>query len=289
MAPKERGLKATKEKVLPATKRFRCFAPVIASLWLAVALAVPAESGATLSDVVSTVPVVGEGSTAVTPTERRGTDSHRGPAPTATEVAAPTATEVAPTSGEQESAFESSYFFGCGYDSVLRTLFPAYEAPFKAFSLFADEAWYAPIAQGDFERMPTWSKGGSVSLVNPSNPFALNGTMGQSSLRLRSGGWVRTPLMCVNLLTPHLRFVAKASGYGGLDVEARLIGCRNQFISSSSTTLWRGDHSAWAPSKKIDLNTSCLGPGRTGVVDVRFRSEGDWLIDDVMIDPYKRG
>ena len=73
--------------------------------------------------------------------------------------------------------------------------------------------------------MPTWSKSGNVTLAASSDPFALTGTMGESSLRLRSGGWVRTPLLCVDLLTPHLRLVATATGYGELEVETRLIGC----------------------------------------------------------------
>ncbi len=137
--------------------------------------------------------------------------------------------------------------------------------------------------------MPTWSKSGNVTLAASSDPFALTGTMGESSLRLQSGGWVRTPLLCVDLLTPHLRFVATATGDGELDVEARLIGCPRRWISRSSTSISPSDHRGWQPSEKIDLNTSCLGPGRTGIVDVRFRGEGDWLIDDVMIDPYKRG
>ncbi len=235
---------------MPARKHLRIFAPVIASLGLAAALAVPATSAASLSDA------------------RTHGD---GVAPTAV------ATAINPS------------IFGCAYDSIRRTFYPSYDPTFQAFSPFGDNDWYALVSQGDFESLPTWSRGGNVTLAPTSDPFALTGTMGESSLGLQSGGWVRTPLHCVDLLTPHLRFVATATGGGELDIETRLIGCPRQLISRSSTSILPSDHSGWQPSAKIDLNTSCLGPGRTGIVDVRFRSEGDWLIDDVMIDPYKRG
>ncbi len=127
-----------------------------------------------------------------------------------------------------------------------------------------------------------------MSLSTNSNPFALNGTPGTRSLSLRYDGWVRTPYMCVNLETPHLRFVASATGSGELDIETRLYGCNGRFYSRVTSSLEASDHVGWQPSAKIDLNTPCLGL-RTGIVDVRFRSKGNWLIDDVMIDPYKRG
>lgn len=246
---------------MPAKKHLRSFVAVIASLGLAAALAAPTAVGANpLSDVPQSDVV----SDAVT-------------------------TDVAATTDGEATNGVSSLFFGCAYDSVLQTLTPSYDSTLQAFSLFGDQDWYALVSQGDFETMPTWSKGGNVTLAASSDPFALTGTMGESSLRLRSGGWVRTPLMCVNLQTPHLRFVANASGAGELDVDVRLVGCPGRFISRSRSSLSPSDHSGWEPSAKIDLNTSCLGPGRSGIVDVRFRSQGDWLIDDVMIDPYKRG
>ena len=236
---------------MPARKHLRIFAPLIASFGLAAALAVPATSAASLSD-------------ALTPDGRVET------------------TSVATTTNH-------SIFVGCAWDSIKRTFYPSYDPIFQAFFPFGDNDWYALVPQGDFESMPTWSNDGNVTLAPSSDPFAVTGTLGESSLRLQSGGWVRTPLLCVDLLTPHLRFVATATGNGELDVETRLIGCPRTWISRSSTSISPSDHRSWQPSARIDLNTSCLGPGRTGIVDVRFRSEGDWLIDDVMIDPYKRG
>ena len=237
---------------MPARKHLRIFVPDIVSLGLAAALVVPATSAASLTDVALT--------------HDDGV----------------TTTDAAP-------ATNRSIFVGCAYDSVRRTFYPSYDSIFQAFSPFGDSDWYALVPQGDFESMPTWSKSGNVTLAASSDPFALTGTMGKNSLRLQSGGWVRTPLLCVNLLTPHLRLVATATGGGELEVETRLIGCPQRLISWSSTSISPSDHRGWQPSEKIDLNTGCLGPERSGILDVRFRGQGDWLIDDVMIDPYKRG
>jgi hypothetical protein len=37
------------------------------------------------------------------------------------------------------------------------------------------------------------------------------------------------------------------------------------------------------------LKVDKLQPGQTGSVTVTFKSQGDWLLDDVFVDPLKRG
>ena len=48
------------------------------------------------------------------------------------------------------------------------------------------------------------------------------------------------------------------------------------------------DHRAWAPSRYVELKTESIPAGESRTATVQFRSQGDWLIDDVYIDPYRR-
>lgn len=159
----------------------------------------------------------------------------------------------------------------------------------QAFADFGDPAWYFLAPGGSFEGSLNWAHGGSVAQVSGNEPFMLAGEGHTRSLRLGEGGRVVTPRLCVTPQLPHLRFVAKAIDDGQLDVEVRVYGPDGQVTDSSSGGVSPDEHQRWAPSRFVDLNTDGLERGEVGVVDVRFRSQGAWLLDDVFIDPYKRG
>jgi hypothetical protein len=153
----------------------------------------------------------------------------------------------------------------------------------QPFAQFGDSADYYLAPGGDFESL-SWSSWGGASLVYGVNPLSLAG--GARSLSLDSGEGVRSPLLCVSRDTPHLRFLAKGRE-GQLDVEVRVY--RNGRVTdSSSGSVSTSAHRWWAPSRNVDLKVDSLASGETGAVTVTFRSQGDWLIDDVFIDPYRR-
>jgi hypothetical protein len=156
-----------------------------------------------------------------------------------------------------------------------------------AFSQFGDTASYYLAPNGGFEQTLSWAKSGAVSQVTGNEPFYLAGLSHNKSLRLQKDARVTTPPLCISPETPHLRFVAKAAGGGQLDVEVRFYQ-NGKVTDSSSGSVSPSDHAAWAPSRTVDLKTSKLLPGQTGTVTVTFRSQGDWLVDDVFIDPRMR-
>ena len=88
---------------------------------------------------------------------------------------------------------------------------------------------------------------------------------------------------------PHLRFVADAAGSSQADVEVRLYDDHGQVTNSSSGSVSPSAHANWAPSRKVDLKVDQLGWARPATSNVRFKSQGDWRIDDVFVDPYRRG
>jgi hypothetical protein len=124
--------------------------------------------------------------------------------------------------------------------------------------------------------------------VAGNEPFFLSGLSDRRSLRLGAGGSVTTPKLCVSPELPHLRFVAKASGSGQLDVEVRVYGSNGKVVDSSSGSISPSKHVVWAPSRMVDLKSDNFAAGETGQVTVTFKSQGDWLVDDVFVDPYRR-
>ena len=85
---------------------------------------------------------------------------------------------------------------------------------------------------------------------------------------------------------PHLRFVAKSRGSGQLDVTVR-----TQYRGSSDSSggsIAPDSHRVWAPSRYVELKTDQIRAGESGTATVAFRSQGDWQIDDVYVDPYRK-
>ena len=176
----------------------------------------------------------------------------------------------------------------------------------QAFSVFGDSYFYYLAPGGDFEGSLTWSRTGRVSLVHRSGLESIGllgdltdllgdsslfeGLLGESSLGMLKDSRVTTPMLCVTSETPHLRFLARAArGSGQLDAEVRVYNSRGRVTDSSSGSISPSDHRLWRPTRFIDLKTDQLDPGETAYVDMRIRSQGNWLIDDVFIDPYRRG
>jgi hypothetical protein len=156
----------------------------------------------------------------------------------------------------------------------------------QAFAQFGDYADYFLAPGGDFEGPLSWAGTRTPTIVAGNEPFMLTG-FGVQSLHLGSGDTVTTPKLCVTRDLPHLRFVAKSYG-GQLDVEVRVYNSYGKVTDSSNGSVSESDHRSWRPSRPIELKTDKLRYNETGHVTITFKSSGSWLIDDVLIDPYRR-
>jgi hypothetical protein len=155
------------------------------------------------------------------------------------------------------------------------------QATTQAFAQFGDTNEYFLAPGGAFETLD-WTKFGNVALSTQHDPFAL--ADGSYSVHLSEGESVRSMPICVDRTTPHLRFVAR--GHDQLNVEVR-VSYRGSTDSSSGSV--SGDaHRAWAPSRFIELKTTSIPAGESATATVTFRSNGDWRVDNVFVDPYRR-
>jgi hypothetical protein len=154
-----------------------------------------------------------------------------------------------------------------------------------AFAQFGDANQYFMAPGGSFDSLELWTRFGRVSLRDADSLLGL--TEDTRAVDLDDKEAVASTSFCVDATMPHLRFAAKASGSGQLDVTVKLT-FPDGSTDSSSGSVSPDEHRAWSPSRFVDLKASSIPAGQSASVTVTFRSQGDWLVDDVYIDPYRR-
>lgn len=171
----------------------------------------------------------------------------------------------------------------------------------KAFQKYGDDADYALLTRGDFE---TGTSGWNLFNAKTVAGNETGGVVvGKRSLAL-GGGWVSgptvvsTPEFCVSSDHPYFRYMLKANGTVGLlatfisykDSSGSLV--QQQVTSNVATNLFPGK---WKPSELNPLSIKLpIAPGQTKKVRLLFVSPlsvgaASYNIDNVLIDPYRRG
>jgi hypothetical protein len=155
----------------------------------------------------------------------------------------------------------------------------------KSFSRFGDYNEYFLAPGGAFNTV--WAqRTGWPSLM--SGLGALNIAGGVTSLHLARGESVTSPKLCVDRTMPHLRFMAGQQDWSSLEVTVRHYEDA-QLIDSFTTTLDPAAHyDEWAPTRNLAMHTGEIPAGESRSATVTIKSNGDWVVDDVYIDPYRR-
>jgi hypothetical protein len=157
------------------------------------------------------------------------------------------------------------------------------------FAPWGDTSEYFLAPGGDFEGASTAWAGGALMPGN--DPFYLAGGGDFQSLRIRSGATASSPGFCADVRHPDFRFVARPlNPYqpGSLDVFVRFVD------STGVTQTWQmwtlAGIQFWTASPRVRLMRDLPLPdsGQTRA-KVLFRAVGgDWAIDDVFIDPFRK-
>jgi hypothetical protein len=174
---------------------------------------------------------------------------------------------------------------------------PAASADCPAPSLFTplarlgDARSYFVAPGGAFEA-PAWSLAGGAALTGGSGPLRLGTAKG--SLKLPPGGSATSPVFCVDLNYPTLRFfssqlVARSKAKLGVEVIYPALG-----TSKPKATDVASGMPSWTLSKDVRLRPEIVSKGSGWrYVQIRFTADkavaGDWRIDDVLVDPRMRG
>jgi len=157
----------------------------------------------------------------------------------------------------------------------------------QPFAAWGDVRDYVEVPGGSFEEGFAWDAVGT--------PVLAEGTeAGSAALRLHAGDSITSPALCVTRSYPHLRLLALAANRRShLAIEALwtdAAGKPQQRPLEPQTALL---HQSWLPTGDIPLR-KVLPRDLGGVRDLRVRLSvvgpvGDWVVDDVFVDPVKRG
>jgi hypothetical protein len=154
----------------------------------------------------------------------------------------------------------------------------------QAFAAYGDTNSYFAAPGGTFESLDSWAKLRTPELVTGFNLFA--SAPDSKAVELKSGEGITSVSFCVDRTMPHLRFMA--DHHRGGQLEVTVTTRYNGSSDSSGGSVSPDAHRSWTPSQFLDLKTSAIPTGEQGVATVSFRSDGDWRVDDVAVDPYRR-
>ena len=166
----------------------------------------------------------------------------------------------------------------------------------RAFAPWGDPSDYKLAPGGDLEgSLSGWTLSGGAKKVAGSEPYAVTGKLGASSLSLPAGASATTPGTCVNAAYPSFRFFARSSGgvlglAPVLEVDLLYRDGLLGLVSVPAGTV--APSGSWQPSAPM-LTLSAVGAAVAGgeaPLSIRFTSvAGTWQVDDVHVDPYRKG
>jgi hypothetical protein len=162
----------------------------------------------------------------------------------------------------------------------------------QPFKPWGDTTQYNLAPGGDFESASAanaWELAGGASIVKGNEPWNVNSRRDSRSLRLPPGATATSPVICVGLEHPTLRFFTK-------DNRALLSTMTVEVIVETSLGLKAAvpigvllPNGKWKPGPQILVvaNLLPLLPGEHTPVQFRLRSVGlgTWSVDDFYVDP----
>jgi hypothetical protein len=158
----------------------------------------------------------------------------------------------------------------------------------SALAAYGDWRSYFLAPGGDFETSARgWTLTGGATTSTGSGPLRLGAAA--NSLRLPAGATATSPIFCVDVSYPTFRFFStKGNAPLSVDVIYPALGTKK----AKATTI-KGGATSWTLAKDVDLRPTLVTKD-TGwrLVQLRYiaatGATGDWLVDDVLVDPRMR-
>jgi hypothetical protein len=161
------------------------------------------------------------------------------------------------------------------------------------FAGFGDDADYGPAPGGLFDGASSWFTTGTAGVTAGGSPFALDAA-NAGSLTINPGDTAASPPFCVSRLHPFMRFAARSGSRSTrLRVDVLYTSDTGEAKRARLADFDRDRFRSWALTDRIQLD-SCL-PDGDSIRSVQLRFAADrgstvgWLVDDVYVDPVKRG
>jgi hypothetical protein len=160
----------------------------------------------------------------------------------------------------------------------------------QPFAQFGDLADYFLAPDGDLSAGGAgWTLDGGI-VVAENEPFWVHGGDTPASVWLDRGASATSPAICVTLDDPTMRFFARSTGgpVGRLAVDVLYTDADGAPQELRIGTIKGDETQDWTPVTPLAIVANTIE------MDVQFRFTAvgpgsEWLIDDVYVDPYKKG
>jgi hypothetical protein len=160
----------------------------------------------------------------------------------------------------------------------------------QPFAQFGDLADYFLAPDGDLSAGGAgWTFDGA-EVVGENEPFWVHGGDTPASVWLDSGGSATSPPICVTLDDPTMRFFARSTGgpSGKLAIDVLYTDADGAPQTLRIGMVNADEAEEWTPVAPLAIVAN------TTEMDVQFRltalgAGSEWLVDDVYVDPYKKG
>ena len=165
----------------------------------------------------------------------------------------------------------------------------------QPFAQWGDSSSYEIVPGGTFESgAPGWSTTGGAGVTAGNEPWLVTHSSDGNSLALAPGSSATSPVTCVSVISPTLRFFAtssNASSGSSLTVEVLFQDTAGLLDSLSIGTISASGDWSPTPDYLVVANALSLLGGNYNDVAFRFTPQGDatWQIDDVYVDPWSKG
>ncbi|HEY7257043.1 MAG TPA: hypothetical protein VH476_10220 [Solirubrobacterales bacterium] len=171
----------------------------------------------------------------------------------------------------------------------------SYSGARTVFKPWGDQRNYVLAPDGGFEHGASgWQLSRGAAVVAGNESYYLDNAADSRSLSLPAGSSAVSPPVCMAIDTPSFRLVARNTGNPAsqLRVEAvyRLLGLVR---TKTAGTIRAG--SSWAPGQSVSTVLTLspvVGTLIPGAIEIRIApldSSGNWQVDDVYVDPFRRG
>lgn len=169
----------------------------------------------------------------------------------------------------------------------------------KAFAQFGDTNDYFPVTNGRFEvgslglndELSGWSQATTATIVAENEPWRILGAADQRALSLRQGAWMLSYRFCVQVGEDSARLFVKSPGVKGarLHVEATVIDSDESDSANEAvnTLTIDGSQPGWMPTPRLPLPNVYDARGLQYVTLEITAERGDWLVDDILVDPWR--
>jgi hypothetical protein len=172
---------------------------------------------------------------------------------------------------------------------------PATTQAFNTAAGGFDTNQYFLLAGGSFEAgTPAWTLTGGAALATGNNTAGGDPSPSTSSLSLPAGSSATSPAICVTPAAPTLRFYVRNTGAASAKLGVTVFYSLPSGKPASRQIAQITGTGTWQPTAAFDFFAYHLAnASATGTTTVSFQFQpldatGQWRVDDVYVDPFKR-